>query len=231
VAHIAVLFFTCSLLRPAAWRIWARSPSARPSRLSYCSRAPRIGRGCASDAAFGFWDFAASRSTDLDPPVVLRLQGGRLAPDLAAMRRGVAEALGGACDPRWDPTALRSEGLEAPSLSAYADLESAARTLQQADWSRDGRIGRRHPAAEAARLAACLIYSGEAEAAQRLLRSGWPPGQPGLRETERQLAARLACSPWAAAIRRLNGPKAPYVGSRCRPMGRDQVAVHSVFDR
>jgi hypothetical protein len=61
--------------------------------------------------------------------------------------------------------------------------------LRARDWStRDGD----HPGVETARLAACLLYSGHAAEAQRLLRAAWPEGAPGPPQTERQLAARRA---------------------------------------
>jgi hypothetical protein len=66
-----------------------------------------------------------------------------------------------------------------------------------------------HPGVEAARLAACLVYAGHAAEAQGLLRAAWPEGAPGLAETERQLAARIACSPFVAAVRAVNAPARP----------------------
>ena len=63
---------------------------------------------------------------------------------------------------------------------------------------------------------------------RRLLREAWPPATPGLPETERQLTARLACSPFIAAVRAANAPSAPFLTGRCTPDGADQTAVYAL---
>ncbi len=174
------------------------------------------------DPAFDFWEVPASRATDLHPTVPLRWTGRALQPDIAAMRRPVAAALGTACA---DMTEV--EGLPPPAqrITTYPDIPAAVAALRARDWSaREGT----HPGVEAARLAACLIYAGHAEEAQRLLRAAWPEGMRGLPETERQLAARIACSPFAAAVRAANPPRAPYTTATCRRDGPDQTAVFTL---
>lgn len=177
-----------------------------------------------SDAAFDFWEAPVSRATDLHPSIPLRWTGRVLEPDLDAMRRPVAEALGTACAEMAAP-----EDMPAPEqrITTYPDLDAAIAALRARDW-RAAPDGAPHPGVEAARLAACLIHSGHAEEARRLLREAWPAGAPGLRETERQLAARLACSPFAAAVRAVNPPRAPFTTARCRRNGPEQTAVFAL---
>ena len=171
------------------------------------------------DAAFDFWDAPMSRAADLHPTIPFRWNGRALVPDLAAMRRPVAAALGAACVEMAAP-----EDMPPPEARQrhYPDLEAAITALRAADWS--GRA-EPHPGVEAARLAACLVYAGHAGEARRLLREAWPAGVRGLAETEAQLAARLACSPFAAAVRAVNGAGAPFMGARCEPNGAAQTGV------
>lgn len=176
------------------------------------------------DAAFDFWDAPASLATDLHPTLPLRWTGRALEPDLAAMRRPVSEALGTACAEMAAP-----EDMPPPEqrIATYPDIEAAIAALRARDWNATG-ADRPHPGVEAARLAACLIFSGHAGEARALLRAAWPAGTPGLAETERQLAARLACSPFAAAVRAVNPAGAPFTGGRCNPRGPDQTAVFAL---
>ncbi|WP_198371277.1 hypothetical protein [Roseomonas rosulenta] len=172
-----------------------------------------------ADAAFDFWDAPASLAADLHPTIRFRWTGRALEPDVAAMRRPVLAALGTACADMAAPDDLP---LPEQRITTYPDRPAAVAALRSRDWSsRDGA----HPGVEAARLAACLIYSGHATEAQSLLREAWPAGVPGLAETERQLAARLACSPFAGAVRAANPPRAPYTTALCRPNGADYTAV------
>ena len=113
------------------------------------------------------------------------------------------------------------------ALSAAA---AAIAALRARDWAAPPGDAP-HPGVEAARLAACLIHSGHAAEARRLLRAAWPAGARGRAETERQLAARLACSPFAAAIRAVNPPGAPFSTARCQRNGPDQTAVHALHWR
>ncbi len=174
------------------------------------------------DAALDFWDAPVSLATDLHPTVPLRWTGRALEPDVAAMRRPVAAALGTACVEMAAP-----EDMPPPEqrITTFADPDAAIAALRARDWG--VRTGA-HPGVEAARLAACLIYAGHAGEARRLLREAWPAGAPGLSETERQLAARLACSPFIGALRAANAVGAPYLGGRCAPKGRDQTAVFAL---
>ncbi|MBR0651883.1 hypothetical protein GXW78_19600 [Roseomonas terrae] len=172
-----------------------------------------------ADAGFDFWEAPISLAADLHPTIPFRWTGRALEPDGVAMRRPVAAALGTACA---DMTVSEDRPPPEQRVATYPDLDAAIAALRAGDWTtRNGR----HPGVEAARLAACLIYSGHAAEAQRLLRQAWPPDAPGLPETERQLAARLACSPFAAAVRAANAPGAPYLGGRCAPDGPDRTAV------
>lgn len=175
-----------------------------------------------ADAAFDFWEVPASRATDLHPTIPLRWTGRALVPDVVAMRRPVTEALGTACA---DMAAPEDMPPPAQRITTYPDIPAAIAALRAGNWS--GRDGV-HPGVEAARLAACLIYAGHASEAQRLLRVAWPDGTPGLAETERQLAARIACSPFAGAVRAANPPRAPYTTATCRPNGPDQTAVFAL---
>lgn len=175
-----------------------------------------------ADAAFDFWDAPASLATDLHPTVPMRWTGRALEPDIAVMRRPVAAALGTACVEMAAP-----EDHPAPEqrVRTYADMDAAIAALRASDWGTRQGV---YPGAEAARLAACLIYAGHAAEAQRLLREAWPAGTPGLAETERQIAARIACSPFARAVRAANAPGAPFLDSRCRPNGADQTAIYAM---
>lgn len=177
-----------------------------------------------ADAAFDFWEAPASLAADLHPTIPFRWTGRALEPDPAAMRRPVAEALGTACADMAAP-----EGMLPPELriTTYPDVASAIATLRARGWDPPSDGGP-HAGVEAARLAACLIYSGHAGEARRLLREAWPAGVPGLRETERQLAARLACSPFAAAVRAVNPPRAPFTTARCNENGPEQTAVFTL---
>lgn len=175
-----------------------------------------------ADAAFDFWDAPISRAADLHPTIPFRWTGAALVPDVAAMRRPVEAALGSACVEMAAP-----QDMPPPEsrMRGYPDIAAAVAALRAGDWSaRDGG----HPGVEAARLAACLIYAGHAAEARHLLREAWPPGQPGLPETERQITARLACSPFAAAVRDANAPGAPFTRGRCAPRGTDQTAVFAL---
>jgi len=175
------------------------------------------------DAAFDFWEAPVSRAADLSPTIPFRWTGRALEPDVAAMRRPLAAALGTACVDMPAP-----EGQPPPEqrLATYPDVAAAIAALRSADWTAGS--DRRHPGVEAARLAACLIYAGHAAEAQRLLRAAWPEGAPGLAETGRQIAARLACSPFVAAVRAANAAGAPFLGGRCQRNGRDQTAVFAL---
>ena len=64
--------------------------------------------------------------------------------------------------------------------------------------------------------------------ARRLLRTVWPEGVPGLAETERQITARLACSPFIGAVRAANPPGAPYLGGRCAPNSPAHTALYAL---
>ena len=175
-----------------------------------------------ADAAFDFWEAPISRATDLHPTVPLRWTGRALVPDVVAMRRPVSAALGTACIDMATPD---HRPPPEQRVRTYPALDAAIVALRSADWSsREGT----HPGVEAARLATCLIYAGHAGDAQRLLRAAWPEGVPGLAETERQIAARLACSPFVAAVREANVQRAPFLGARCVPNGRDQTAVFAL---
>jgi hypothetical protein len=175
-----------------------------------------------ADAAFDFWDAPSGRATDLHPTIPFRWTGRALQPDVTAMRRPAAAALGTACADMAAP-----EDMPAPEqrIATYPDIPAAIAALRARDWSARGGV---HPGVEAARLAACLVYAGHAAEAQRLLRAAWPEGAPGLAETERQLAARIACSPFVAAVRAANAPGAPYTTAACRPNGPDQTAVFAL---
>lgn len=174
------------------------------------------------DAAFDFWEAPVSLATDLNPTIPFRWANGRLEPDVAAMRRPLTAALGTACTDM-----AHREGRPPPEqrVTTYPDLDAAIAALRAADWQARGG---RHPGVEAARIATCLIYSGHAGEAQRLLRTAWPAGAPGLAETERQVTARLACSPFVSAVRAANAPSAPFTRARCLPNGRDQTAVFAL---
>ncbi len=177
-----------------------------------------------ADAGFDFWEAPGSLAANLHPAVPLRWTGRALEPDQAAMRRPVAAALGTAC---LETTVLEDFPPPEERVTSYPSLEAAIAALRAGDWSiRHGRGT--HPGVEAARLAACLIYSGHAGEARRLLREAWPAGAPGLAETERQLTARLACSSFVAAVRAVNPPGAPYLGARCTRNGADQTAVFAL---
>ena len=177
-----------------------------------------------ADAAFDFWDAPMSLASDLHPTVPLRWTGRRLEPDVAAMRRPVAAALGTACV---DMAAPDDMPPPEQAIATYASLEAAIAALRARDWNARPDTAP-HPGVEAARLAACLVYSGRAEEGRNLLRAAWPAGAPGLAETERQLAARLACSPFAAAVRAANPQGAPFTTTRCNRGGRDQTALFAL---
>lgn len=187
--------------------------------------APPDGTGIRlADATFDFWEAPVSLATDLHPTIPFRWTGRGLEPDLAAMRRPVAAALGTACADMAAPQDMRPPELR---ITLYPDVDAAIATLRERGWERP-TDGGPHAGVEAARLAACLIYSGHAAQARRLLREAWPDGVAGLRETERQIAARLACSPFAAAVRAVNAPRAPFTTGRCDRDGPDQTAVFAL---
>lgn len=177
-----------------------------------------------SDAGFDFWEAPASLAADLGPTIPFRWTGRALRPDIDAMRRPVAAALGTACASMMVP-----EDLPPPEarIATYPGMDAAIAALRARDWRRPPGEDA-HPGVEAARLAACLIYAGHAPEAQRLLRAAWPEGVPGLAETERQITARLACSPFIEAVRAANPPGAPYLRGPCRSEGPDQVAVFAL---
>ena len=185
------------------------------------------------DPALDFWDFLGGRGADISPAIPLRWNGRRLVADAARMRQGAAEALSGAaCDRPLDPAALaEARGGPVPAIR-HASPEAAAASLRGADWSRHPPAWPLAPATEAARLAACLIYAGQAEAARGLLLAAFPEPEAARRvATERQLTARLACSRHVATLRAINGPGAPFLMGRCRPDGRDSGAVERAFAR
>jgi hypothetical protein len=175
-----------------------------------------------ADAGFDFWEVPASLATDLHPTIPFRWTGRALEPDIAAMRRPIEAALGTACA---DMTTIEDQPPAEQRITTYPDAATAILALRARDWAVRGGP---HPGVEAARLATCLIYSGQAAEAQRLLRAAWPDGVPGLAETERQIAARLACSPFVAAVRAANPPRAPYTTAACRQDGPDQTAVFAL---
>lgn len=177
-----------------------------------------------ADAAFDFWDAPASMAADLHPTIPLRWTGRALEPDLTAMRRPITAALGTACADMTAPPDMPPPELR---IMLYPDVDAAIATLRARNWQ-GPTDGGPHAGVEAARLAACLIYSGHAAQARRLLREAWPDGVPGLPETERQIAARIACSPFAGAVRAANPPRAPYTTAACRPNGQDQTAVFAL---
>lgn len=178
-----------------------------------------------ADATFDFWEVPASLAADLHPTIPFRWNGRALEPDRDAMRRPVAAALGTACADMAAP-----DDMPPPEqrVATYPDLAGAVAALRARDWAAVPARDAPHPGVEAARLAACLIYAGHAAEARRLLRDAWPAGRPGLPETERQLAARLACSPFAAAVRAINARGAPYLGARCDPDGPAKIAVFAL---
>jgi hypothetical protein len=178
-----------------------------------------------ADAAFDFWEVPASLAADLHPTIPFRWTGRALEPDRDAMRRPVAAALGTACA---DMTAPEDRPPPEQRIGTYPDVAGAVAALRARDWATALADPAPHPGVEAARLAACLLYAGHAAEARRLLHDAWPAGQAGLSETERQLAARLACSPFAAAVRAINARGAPYVGARCDPDGPAQTAVFAL---
>lgn len=178
-----------------------------------------------ADAEFDFWEVPASLATDLHPTIPFRWTGRRLEPDRDAMRRPVEEALGTACA---DMTAPEDMPPPERRIATYPDIGTAIAALRSRDWSTQPGARTPHPGVEAARLAACLIYAGHAGEARRLLHEAWPDGQPGLAETERQLTARLACSPFAAAVRAVNAAGAPFLGGRCDRDGPAQTAVFAL---
>lgn len=175
-----------------------------------------------ADAAFDFWEAPVSLATDLHPTIPFRWTGRSLEPDIAAMRRPVAAALGTACA---DMTAVEDRPPAERRIATYPDAAAAVATLRARDWTRPAGT---HPGVEAARLAVCLLYAGQAAEGRHLLRAAWPDGAPGLAETERQIAARLACSPFAAAVRAANPPGAPFTTAACRRNGPDRTAVFTL---
>ncbi|HEY4249565.1 MAG TPA: hypothetical protein VGM87_00105 [Roseomonas sp.] len=177
-----------------------------------------------ADAAHDFWDYVGGLGANIGPPVPYMLERQRLVPDVAAMRQTVEAAIGGAtCSPLWAP------GGSPPPTPRYASLPEVAGMLRAADWSRF-QPGRPHPATEAARLSLCLIYAGQAAAVQEVL-AAFPQERAALRTaTERQITARIACSPLAPALRRLN-PDSAFAQAPCRPRSPDQTAVATALER
>ena len=178
-----------------------------------------------ADAAFDFWEAPVSLSANLNPTIPFRWTGRALEPDIAAMRRPVAAALSTACI---DMAAPEDRPPPEQTIATYPSVEAAIAALRGRDWAGPPAGREPHPGVEAARLAACLIYAGHAGEARRLLHDAWPAEARGLPETERQLAARLACSPFRAAVRAVNAPGAPYTTARCDRRGPDQTAVFAL---
>ncbi|MBR0679071.1 hypothetical protein GXW74_01105 [Roseomonas eburnea] len=178
-----------------------------------------------SDAVFDFWEAPVSLAADLSPTVPFRWTGRALEPDTAAMRRPVTAALGTACT---DMAAPEDQPPPEQRFATYPDSAAAITALRAADWAARPGGRARHPGVEAARIAVCLIYAGHADEARRLLRAVWPEGAAGLPETERQIAGRLACSPFRDAVRAVNATGAPFLGARCRRNGPDQTAVFAL---
>lgn len=179
-----------------------------------------------ADAAHDFWDYVGSLGADIGPPVPYALDRQRLAPDAGAMRQTPDAAIGPACAPLWNPEGFPNGP---PATPGYASLAGAAATLRAADWSRF-QPGQRHPATEAARLALCLIYAGQAAAVPQIL-AAFPDDRAALRAaTERQITARLACSPLAPTLRRLN-PENTQLQAPCQPRSPDQTAVSVALEQ
>ncbi|MBR0664124.1 hypothetical protein GXW71_07120 [Roseomonas hellenica] len=179
-----------------------------------------------ADAAHDFWDYVGSLGADIGPPVPYVLDRQRMAPDAAAMRQTPDAAIGPGCAPLWNPASFPQEP---PATPGYASLAEAVASLRAADWSRF-EPGRPHPATEAARLALCLIYAGQVAAVPQIL-AGFPDAKAALRSaTERQIAARIACSPLAPTLRRLN-PENALILAPCQPRNPDQTAVSAALER
>lgn len=179
-----------------------------------------------ADAAHDFWDYIGSLGADIGPPVPYALDRQRLTPDTAAMRQTPEAAIGLACAPLWNPEGFPNGP---PATPRYPSLAGAAATLRAADWSRF-QPGQPHPATEAARLMLCLIYAGQAAAVPQIL-AAFPEDQAALRTaTERQIAARIACSPLAPTLRRLN-PENALLQAPCQPRSPDQTAVSVALER
>jgi len=145
--------------------------------------APRLAFG---DAAFDLWDGRQEGSIDLRPPMRLRWDGAGLRADPAAMRREVAAVLAEGCAPPhapWQPNVWQGA----------AGLEAAAAAIR-GEWAGNGPV-------QLAQLAVCLVYAGQPAAARQVMAAAWPPALPGRQAVERKIAGRLACSPWAAAVR------------------------------
>ena len=176
-----------------------------------------------ADAAFDFWEAPVSLRDRPAPDHPLPLDR----PRAGARHRGHAPPGRGRARHRLRRHDRPSEDRPPPEqrITTYPDAAAAIAALRARDWAARGGP---HPGVEAARLAACLVYSGHAAEAQRLLRAAWPDGTPGLAETERQIAARLACSPFVAAVRAANPPRAPYTTAACRRDGPDQTAVFAL---
>ena len=184
------------------------------------------------DPTLDFWDFLGGRGADIAPGIPLRWDGRRLTPDPGRMRHAAAAALSGtACDRPIDPVALaEARGGSAPPRR-FATPAAAAATLRAEDWSRTPPAFPLAPATEAALLAACLVYAGNALAARDLLQAAFPEAEATRRiATERQLAARLPCSPYIATLRILNGPGAPFLQGQCRRRSRDRGAVERAVE-
>jgi hypothetical protein len=178
-----------------------------------------------ADAGHDFWDYIGAPGTDIGPPVPYVLERQALVPDVAAMRQAEDAAIGPACAPLWNPAAF-PDGV--PETRRYASVAEAAAALRTADWSRF-QTGRFYPGTEAARLALCLIYAGQAAAVPRLF-AAFPEDRAALRAaTERQIAARIACSRLAPALRRLN-PGSALTQAACLPRGPDQTAVATLLE-
>ena len=163
-----------------------------------------------------------SLATDLHPTVPFRWTGRALEPDVAAMRRPVADALGTACADMTAPEDMpppeqRDHHLCRPRCgdrgAARAGLASRAGT---------------HPGVEAARLAACLIYAGHAAEARRLLRDAWPAG--AARACPRPNGSWPPASPAAPSRRRCARSMRPGRPIRPDAAGRS-VAIRRPFSR
>lgn len=188
------------------------------------------------DPALDFWDFLGGRGADISPAIPLRWDGRRLVADSARMRQSAAESLSGpACDRPLDPAAVaraRDGADTADTELRYASPAAAATALRGADWSRHPPARPLAPATEAARLAACLVFTGQAQAARALLQDAFPETEAMRRiATERQLTARLACSRHVATLRAINGADAPFLAGRCRRDAPAMGAVERAFAR
>lgn len=155
------------------------------------------------DPVMTYWDGTGPDSWDILPPVAVRLRGGRLAANPAAMRRPLAEALGDAC--------LRRGGNDPVLIPGAEDL--AGMLAELADLHRTPRDNTLGAGIAYAQRAACLVYFGHAAQAQLLL-AAWPASQPGGEAVATQMRLRLLCSEHIAALREANG-RHPWLDGEC----------------